>query len=92
MTDSNNRNNTTRVALYARISTGDGRQDTENQLVQLREYCTRQGWAVTREYIVQASGKTSERDAFKRLFEDAPGVRSTWFWDGLWIALRGKAC
>ena len=59
-----------RTAIYARVSTDKG-QDTENQLVQLREYCTRQGWTITNEYVDQASGKTSERDAFKRLFEDA---------------------
>ena len=59
-----------RTAIYARVSTSQG-QDTENQLIQLREYCTRQGWRITQEYIDQASGKTSDRDAFKRLFEDA---------------------
>jgi DNA invertase Pin-like site-specific DNA recombinase len=59
-----------RTAIYARVSTTQS-QDTENQLVQLRDYCTRQGWTITNEYIDQASGKTSERDAFKRLFEDA---------------------
>ena len=30
-----------KVALYARVSTKDGRQDTENQLIALREYCVR---------------------------------------------------
>ena len=35
------------VALYARVSTKDGRQDTENQLIALREYCTKLGrWHV----------------------------------------------
>jgi DNA invertase Pin-like site-specific DNA recombinase len=71
MTDQNNRNNTTRVALYARISTNDGRQDTENQLVQLREYAARQGYQVVHEYIDHATGKHSDRDAFKQLFDGA---------------------
>ena len=31
-----------RVALYARASTKDGRQDVENQLIALREYCGKQ--------------------------------------------------
>ena len=70
MTDYNNPNNT-RVALYARISTNDGRQDTENQLVQLREYATRQGYEVVQVYIDHASGKHSDRDAFKQLFDAA---------------------
>jgi len=60
-----------RCCLYARISTNDGRQDTENQLVQLREYAARQGYAVVHEYVDQASGKHSDRDAFRQLFEDA---------------------
>jgi DNA invertase Pin-like site-specific DNA recombinase len=71
MTDSTNRNTTIRCCLYARISTNDGRQDTENQLSQLREYAARQGYQVVYEYIDQASGKTSERDAFKQLFDGA---------------------
>jgi DNA invertase Pin-like site-specific DNA recombinase len=65
------RNTTIRCGLYARISTSDGRQDTENQLSQLREYCQRQGYQVVQEYIDQASGKSSDRDAFKQLFDGA---------------------
>jgi DNA invertase Pin-like site-specific DNA recombinase len=64
-------NTETPVAIYARVSTAGNGQDTENQLMQLREYTTRQRWQIVGEYIDQASGKTSERDAFKRLFEDA---------------------
>jgi DNA invertase Pin-like site-specific DNA recombinase len=58
------------AAIYARVSTKDKGQDTENQLIQLRDYCRRQGWQYL-EYIDQASGKTGDRDAFKRLFTDA---------------------
>ena len=58
------------AAIYARVSTRDKGQDTENQLIQLRDYCQRQGWRYV-EYIDQASGKTGDRDAFKRLFADA---------------------
>jgi DNA invertase Pin-like site-specific DNA recombinase len=39
--------------------------------VQLHDYCNASGWTVSNEYIDQVSGTTSERDAFKRLFEDA---------------------
>ena len=58
------------AAIYARVSTKDKGQDTENQLIQLRDYCRRQGWQYL-EYIDQASGKTGDRGAFKRLFADA---------------------
>lgn len=58
-------------AIYARVSTIDKGQDTENQLHQLREYCARSGWRISKEYVDHVSGKTGERDAFKQLFEDA---------------------
>ena len=60
-----------RVALYARVSTKDKGQDCENQLAQLREFAGHQGWALTGEYVDRATGKNSDRDAFKRLFVDA---------------------
>jgi DNA invertase Pin-like site-specific DNA recombinase len=53
------------------VSTKDKGQDTENQLLQLRDYCTRQGWQIVGEYLDNVSGKTAERDSFKRLFVDA---------------------
>ena len=60
-----------KTAIYARVSTVDKGQDVENQLAQLREYCTRQTWTITEEYIDHASGKSANRDALKRLFHDA---------------------
>jgi DNA invertase Pin-like site-specific DNA recombinase len=60
-----------KVALYARVSTKDGRQDTENQLIQLRDYCTKQGWQITGEYVDHESGGTSKRPHFQRMFADA---------------------
>jgi DNA invertase Pin-like site-specific DNA recombinase len=60
-----------KAALYARVSTKDKGQDTANQLFQLREYCTRQGWQVVEEYIDHESAKSGDRAAFKRLFTDA---------------------
>jgi DNA invertase Pin-like site-specific DNA recombinase len=65
------RNATTRVAIYTRVSTLGTGQDTENQAIQLREYATRQGWMITAEYIDHATGKHSDRDAFRRLFDGA---------------------
>ena len=38
-----------KVALYARVSTKDGRQDAENQLLALREYCQKAGWEIAGE-------------------------------------------
>ena len=60
-----------RVALYARVSTKDKGQDTENQLLQLRAFCKQQGWTIYGEYVDQKTGRTSDREAFQRLFQDA---------------------
>lgn len=60
-----------KVALYARVSTKDGRQDTENQLIALREYCQKQGWEVAREYVDHETGGHSRRPHFQQMFADA---------------------
>jgi DNA invertase Pin-like site-specific DNA recombinase len=49
-----------RVTLYARVSTKDKGQDTENQLAQLREFCAKQDWTIVHEYIDRMSGKRSD--------------------------------
>lgn len=60
------------AAIYARVSTKDRGQDTENQLQQLRAFCASQGWTVYQEYVDHASGKNaSGRAEFQRLFTDA---------------------
>ena len=60
-----------KIALYARVSTKDKGQDTENQLVQLREFAAKQGWHITREYIDHETGSTSDRAQFQGMFADA---------------------
>jgi DNA invertase Pin-like site-specific DNA recombinase len=55
-----------RVAIYARVSSD--KQDTTNQLIQLREFCERQTWAVVTEFcdVVSGSGK-KDRAHFKEM-------------------------
>lgn len=61
-----------RTGIYARVSTRDKGQDTENQLTQLRAFCVAQGWTVTEEYEDQASGSGKQkRPAFERMMSDA---------------------
>src|SRR5882672_10363156 len=60
-----------RVALYGRVSTKDKGQDTENQLRQLREFATSQGWTVTKEYVDRETGSTDDRAEFQAMFKDA---------------------
>ena len=58
------------VAIYTRVSGQSNRQDTENQALQLREYCERQGWDYV-EYTDRRSGARADRTAFQQVFEDA---------------------
>lgn len=45
-----------RVAIYARVSLDDGRQDAENQLAQLRTWCVTSGHEIAAEYVDRTSG------------------------------------
>jgi DNA invertase Pin-like site-specific DNA recombinase len=57
-----------KTAIYARVSTKDGRQDEENQLKQLRTFAASQGWEIVHEYVDKASGKRGDRDQFQKMF------------------------
>ena len=39
--------------------------------MQLRQFCRQQGWEIAGEYVDQKTGRTSDRQAFQRLFQDA---------------------
>ena len=55
-----------RAALYCRVSTD--KQDNGNQLDQLREFASRQGWEVVAEYVDTATGSgKKERPQFARM-------------------------
>jgi len=57
------------VAIYARVSSQD--QNTETQLLPLREYCKRTACKVIGEYIDHGfSGKDDKRPAFERMLSD----------------------
>jgi DNA invertase Pin-like site-specific DNA recombinase len=60
-----------RCAIYARVSTRDKGQETENQLIQLREFAARQGWEITQEFVEHESGSKSDRPEFQRMFQHA---------------------
>lgn len=57
-----------KVALYTRISTSVHRQDTTNQLRQLRDFCAKQDWQIVKEYRDAASGKRGDRLEFQAMF------------------------
>jgi len=60
-----------KTAIYARVSTKDGRQDTENQLRQLRAFAATQSWTIGHEYIDRASGKRGDREQFQKMLSAA---------------------
>ena len=57
------------VALYVRVSTD--KQEVNNQLIQLREYCKKCNYEIYKEYVDIISGKETSRPAFDNLFLDA---------------------
>ena len=60
-----------KIAIYARGSTHNG-QDPEMQQRELREYCQRRGWEITREYVdVGISGGKEKRPELDELLRDA---------------------
>ena len=61
-----------RVALYARVSTTNGKQDVEVQLQPLREFCKHREWEVTKEYVdAGVSGTKESRPALDTMMKDA---------------------
>jgi DNA invertase Pin-like site-specific DNA recombinase len=60
-----------RIAIYARVSTKDKGQDTESQLVQLREFASKQGWQIVREFVDRETRSKSDRMEFQAMFEAA---------------------
>src|SRR6516165_1574465 len=67
------RSDAMRVAIYARVSTGDKGQDPENQLHELRAWAVNSGHAIGGEYVDYESGRkgTGKRKQFAALFNDA---------------------
>jgi DNA invertase Pin-like site-specific DNA recombinase len=65
---------TKRAAIYARVSTRNGHQDPETQLLALRRVAERAGWQVVEEYVdhgISGAKGRDKRPAFDRLMKDA---------------------
>jgi DNA invertase Pin-like site-specific DNA recombinase len=60
-----------RVAIYARVSTKDKGQDTENQLRELRQFAESSGWTIANEFIDHESAKNGDRDEFQAMLAEA---------------------
>ena len=63
---------TRKVAIYTRVSTLD--QTIDNQLIELRDHCSRMGWEIVKEYADEGLSGTLSRDkrpALNSLIKDA---------------------
>jgi DNA invertase Pin-like site-specific DNA recombinase len=58
-----------KVAIYARTSTDDGRQELTNQTRELHAYAGRMGWTVVAEFHDQVSGRKAERPQLQNALE-----------------------
>ena len=61
-----------KVAIYTRVSTLD--QTIENQLLELRDHCSKMGWEIVKEYADEGLSGTLSRDkrpALNSLIKDA---------------------
>ena len=68
--------NSTRVALYARVSTNGKGQDVNLQLKDLQEYAEARGWQVFQEYVDDGiSGRKDSRPSLDCLMNDAKKKR-----------------
>lgn len=70
-----------KVAIYVRVSTE--KQEVENQLLQLRDYCKQKGYEIYKEYTDIISGKELSRPSFDLMFQDAHKLffNILLFWD-----------
>ena len=70
-----------KVAIYVRVSTD--KQESENQLIELREYCRSYNYQIFNEYIDIISGKEDKRPNWDQLFLDAHRKKFdiVLFWD-----------
>jgi DNA invertase Pin-like site-specific DNA recombinase len=60
-----------KAAIYARVSSDDGRQTTANQIQQLRELASVRQFQVVREYLDRETGTSAGRPSFLALMRDA---------------------
>ena len=60
-----------KAALYARVSTDDGRQTVANQVRQLRELAAARDFEIFREYRDEETGVSANRASFLALLRDA---------------------
>lgn len=61
----------THVALYARVSSADQKEDLERQMQRLKDYAAAKGYQITKTVSELASGLNDSRPKFLKLLTDA---------------------
>lgn len=59
-----------KAVIYARVSTADGSQNADSQLLILKDMALKMGYEVVEEYVDQMTGGTLDRPAFQRMMAD----------------------
>lgn len=59
-----------KLAIYARVSSHDQKEDLQRQLDRLRSYCANKGWCVSKEITEIASGMNDSRKGLISLLID----------------------
>jgi len=57
------------IVIYTRVSTE--KQDYENQISQLKEFCKKNNWTIYKIFSETISGKESQRPEFKKMMDEA---------------------
>ena len=85
-----------RAAIYARVSTRNGHQDPETQLLALRQVAEHAGWRIAGEYVdhgISGAKGRDQRPEFDRLLKDATrrqfDMVMAWSVDRLGRSLQG---
>ena len=59
-----------KTAIYARVSTANGKQSTDSQLLEVEKYCQMRGWTNLEIYSDKVSGAKATRPALDRMVKD----------------------
>jgi putative resolvase len=62
---------TGRMALYARVSSADQKEDLERQMHRLKDYAAAKGYSVAKEVVELASGLNDQRPKLAKLLADS---------------------
>lgn len=63
--------NTAKVtAIYVRVSTAKGKQTTDSQLHEVKQYCSARGWSNCQIYSDKVSGGKASRPSLDRMVQD----------------------